>query len=199
MPKELRDRLGFLRAILDALPSYVFVTDHSARIVHTNRAASRLLGILPEAELKGPFGETLRCMRAFSPEGCGHGEQCSGCVIRKGVEAAQGGQTISQQRTRMKLRIGSVIREVEFLVSASPLSFTGPPFVLVVLEDITQLRELSRLLPMCSGCKKIRDDEKYWEDVACYLSKHTDLRFTHGFCPECARKYFPELAMEGLV
>jgi hypothetical protein len=193
MAKELAERLGFLRAILDAIPSYIFVVDYDVRVVHSNRAASRLLGTLPALKLKGALGDTLRCLHACSPEGCGHSTECSQCVIRKGVATAQGGEPFSQQRTRMRLETGDQTREAEFLVTACPLGFMELPLVLVVLDDITQLSELGRLLPMCAGCKKIRDDKKYWEDVACYLSKHTDLRFTHGFCPQCSRKYFPEL------
>jgi len=48
-------------------------------------------------------------------------------------------------------------------------------------------------LPICSACKKIRDDQGYWSQVEGYIQEHTDARFTHSYCPECARKYLAKL------
>jgi len=50
------------------------------------------------------------------------------------------------------------------------------------LAEVTTLREF---LPICSYCKKIRDDENYWQSVEAYLSRHTNARFSHGICPTC--------------
>lgn len=58
-------------------------------------------------------------------------------------------------------------------------------------DAMANVKTLSGLLPICSGCKKIRNDEGYWNQVEVYISKHTDAHFTHGFCPECSEKYFP--------
>jgi PAS domain S-box-containing protein len=50
------------------------------------------------------------------------------------------------------------------------------------LAEVTTLREF---LPICSYCKKIRDDRNYWQSVEAYLSRHTNTRFSHGICPTC--------------
>ncbi len=61
------------------------------------------------------------------------------------------------------------------------------------LEDaLSKVKTLSGLLPICSGCNKIRDDKGYWSQVEGYIQEHTDAQFTHGLCPDCIRKYFPE-------
>ena len=57
---------------------------------------------------------------------------------------------------------------------------------------LEQVRTLSGIVPICSGCKKIRDDEGYWEQVEAYVSRHTVARFSHGICPDCAKRLFPE-------
>lgn len=57
-----------------------------------------------------------------------------------------------------------------------------------------QVKKLSGMLPICSGCKKIRDDAGYWNQVEAYISAHTDVRFSHGICPACVRKEYPDLA-----
>ena len=56
------------------------------------------------------------------------------------------------------------------------------------------MKKLTGLLPICSGCKKIRDDDGYWNKVEAYISAHTDVRFSHGICPDCVRKHYPDLA-----
>ena len=50
---------------------------------------------------------------------------------------------------------------------------------------LSQVRQLQGLLPICSYCKKIRNDGDFWERVESYLSRHTDVQFTHGICPDC--------------
>lgn len=55
---------------------------------------------------------------------------------------------------------------------------------------LSQVKELSGLLPICSVCKKIRDDEGYWEVLESYITKHSKAEFTHSLCPDCAQDIF---------
>ena len=59
-------------------------------------------------------------------------------------------------------------------------------------EALARLKTLSGLLPICMYCKKIRDDEGYWEQVETYITRHSDALFSHGMCPQCSLKYFPQ-------
>ena len=63
------------------------------------------------------------------------------------------------------------------------------------LEDaLARVKQLQGLLPMCSYCRKIRDDRNYWQQVETYVEEHSNAQFTHGICPECREKYVePEL------
>jgi sigma-B regulation protein RsbU (phosphoserine phosphatase) len=45
------------------------------------------------------------------------------------------------------------------------------------------------LLPICSYCKRIRDDQNYWQQVESYITVHSGVQFSHGFCPDCYNKY----------
>jgi CheY-like chemotaxis protein len=56
---------------------------------------------------------------------------------------------------------------------------------------LAKVKLLSGMLPICSGCKKIRDDKGYWNQVENYVQKHSEATFTHGLCPECSNKFFP--------
>ena len=59
-------------------------------------------------------------------------------------------------------------------------------------EAISKIKTLSGLLPICSHCKKIRDDKGYWNQVESYIHEHTDAVFSHGICPDCAKKHYPD-------
>lgn len=60
-------------------------------------------------------------------------------------------------------------------------------------ERLNEIKTLSGLLPICAHCKKIRDDEGYWQQLEGYISHHTDAKFSHGICPDCRDKYFPDI------
>jgi AmiR/NasT family two-component response regulator len=59
-------------------------------------------------------------------------------------------------------------------------------------ESLARVRVLSGLLPICASCKKIRDDQGYWNQIEIYFRDHSDVEFSHGLCPDCAKKYYPE-------
>ena len=60
-------------------------------------------------------------------------------------------------------------------------------------EALAKVKTLNGLLPICSSCKKIRDDRGYWKQLETYLKEHSDASFTHGLCPECLEKLYPDL------
>lgn len=61
------------------------------------------------------------------------------------------------------------------------------------LQDaLSNIKVLSGLLPICASCRKIRDDNGYWANLETYVREHTDADFSHGICPDCARKLYPE-------
>jgi glucose-6-phosphate-specific signal transduction histidine kinase len=61
---------------------------------------------------------------------------------------------------------------------------------------LSDVKELSGILPICASCKKIRDDEGYWRHVEEYLIRHTNAEFTHGLCKECSKKLYPQFDKE---
>ena len=62
---------------------------------------------------------------------------------------------------------------------------------------LASVKTLRGLLPICAYCKKIRDDAGYWHQVELYLQKHAEVKFSHGFCPDCCKKYYPEIFPSG--
>ena len=66
-------------------------------------------------------------------------------------------------------------------------------------EALANVKALQTLLPMCAYCKSIRNDQNYWEKVETYFTQHSNVSFTHSYCPSCYERYLrPELeALEG--
>lgn len=60
-------------------------------------------------------------------------------------------------------------------------------------EALSQVKRLSGLLPICASCKKVRDDQGYWTQIEAYIRDHSEAEFSHGICPECAKKLYPDL------
>jgi hypothetical protein len=59
-------------------------------------------------------------------------------------------------------------------------------------EALDRVKRLSGLLPICASCKKIRDDEGYWQQVDVYIKEHSEADFSHGICPDCLKAQYPK-------
>jgi sigma-B regulation protein RsbU (phosphoserine phosphatase) len=65
-----------------------------------------------------------------------------------------------------------------------------------ILGLLDRVKALSGLLPICASCKKIRDDKGHWQNVETYIRERSDTEFTHGYCPDCAKKLYPKYYQE---
>jgi len=63
---------------------------------------------------------------------------------------------------------------------------------------LSEVKTLRGLLPICASCKNIRDDKGYWNRIESYIGKHAEVQFSHGLCPDCAQKLYPDLFEEGM-
>jgi PAS domain S-box-containing protein len=104
------------------------------------------------------------------------------------------------------------IRDVE--IHSSPISFGEKKLIFAIIHDISErktaekeretlivdlqkalskVKQLKGLLPICSYCKKIRDDKGYWNQIESYIHEHSEAEFSHSICRECAEKYYPDM------
>ncbi|MEA3226699.1 MAG: PAS domain S-box protein, partial [Planctomycetota bacterium] len=101
-----------------------------------------------------------------------------------------------------------VVRDIEWYRKVLLDADGKPEGVLCVGHDISELKKaneqlqdamdkiktLKGFLPICCSCKKIRDDKGYWNKLEDYISRHSDASFTHGICPDCMEKLYPEIS-----
>jgi len=59
-------------------------------------------------------------------------------------------------------------------------------------DALGKIKTLNGLLPICASCKKIRDDKGYWNQIESYIKEHSEAEFSHGICPDCAEKFYPD-------
>ncbi len=99
--------------------------------------------------------------------------------IRDRDGRVMGASTVARDITRRKAEEQERLRLIQELTDA-----------------LAQVKTLSGLLPICASCKKIRNDNGYWEAVETYVSEHSDADFTHGICPECVQRLYPEYSLK---
>ena len=93
----------------------------------------------------------------------------------------------------MPRAVERALREWKLLAERREAVVAQKRLIAQLEEALSKVKTLSGLLPICSACKKIRDDQGYWDQVESYLQKRTDAQFSHSYCPECARKYLTKL------
>jgi len=192
--KAFYKRADFLLKLFDSFPLPVLVVDPEVKVQLLNRAATAAFDLSNEAAYENLGGDILSCFYAGRSGGCGRDPACSQCVVRESVAEAAKGTAVLRRKTVMGFIRGGEVAEAQLLVTAAPLSYEGKTFVVITLEDISELLQLRSLLPICAGCKKIRNEKDYWESVEKYFKASLDLDFTHSICPECIAKLYPELA-----
>ena len=108
-----------------------------------------------------------------NPEGLALGTLCA--IDRKPRELS----------TRQEKAMQALARQVMALLEFRRVS-------LHLADSLNHIKTLQGLLPICAWCKRVRDDEGYWDQVEAYLHKYTGIDFTHGICPECLAKMRPK-------
>jgi len=193
MAQRILEKSDIIKSILHAIPLPIFIVDEDVRIFWSNQSAAPLLDMEPDLVFLRRCGEVFHCVHAVeSAEGCGRTEFCKDCPIRNSVQQSIRGQRVVREKNTMRMVGKEQVVEANLLVTTAPFAYQGESLVLLILEDISELMELKRIVPICAYCKKIRDDQAFWQSVEKYFKVHINLDFSHGVCPECAKKFFPE-------
>lgn len=178
----------------------VYVVDRDMTILYCNPAAEALTGHAA-SEIVGRL-----CSEIF----CEASEFCQGkCPPRRAILHHE---SVLHRDAETRTRKGYT-RQTQ--LSVSPFFSRGECVgAVIVLKDITDLKraehdrerligelrgalsevkQLSGLLPICASCKKIRDDQGYWNQIEEYIRTHTEAEFSHSICPDCVRELYPNL------
>jgi len=199
-----------LQAILDYSPACIIIAEApSGEIIYINRAVKQFRG-LTDAQMKGiKIEEYVLTWKEFSAEG----KELSGEEMPLG-RAIINNEIIINEEIIVELDNGE---KKWALATAAPVkNVEGKTIAGIVLwMDITKnknsenekeelinslkdalnnVKLLKGLLPICSNCKKIRDDKGYWNRMETYIEKHTEASFSHSLCLDCAKKIYGDEA-----
>jgi len=90
-------------------------------------------------------------------------------------------------------QISGMIANAQLFIEIKRAEEAREKLIRELQEALANIKILRGMLPICSSCKKIRDDKGYWNQIESYIRDHTEAEFTHGICPECMKKLYPDL------
>ncbi len=212
--RALADSERRLADIVEFLPDPTWVIDADGRVIAWNRAMERTTGI-DKKEMIGkgnrayavPFyGKprpllidlVLKRDSQWEKEYLTLTERDGLPVESESFHPSMGdgGRFFSEAAGRLYDAQGNIVGAIETLrdITTAKRTEQDRERLITELQDaLTKVRTLSGLLPICASCKKIRNDEGYWDQIESFISKHSHAEFSHSICPECARKLYPDL------
>jgi diguanylate cyclase (GGDEF)-like protein len=147
MDKDLFQNTRFLQNLFDSIPSMLFIMDDDVRVMHLNAAARKFNGYDSLHKFLDSGGQALNCINvAHDTNACGKTENCRKCFVRRSVGAASRGRSIFREATRMELVDKRGHHDVHFMVTASPFVHEERPLILLILEDISELKQAEEKL-----------------------------------------------------
>jgi len=108
--------------------------------------------------------------------------------------AGKGIQNYLIESWNIIVHFGFFIVVVYLIAEEKIISDSNKALIRELQEANNEIKTLSGLLPICSSCKKIRDDDGYWTHIELYISENTEAQFSHSICPECKEKLYSGLA-----
>ncbi len=195
----LRFERNFLAGILETTAAFIIVLDPGGRILRLNRAVEKLTGYTI-LESVGVF-----IWEKFLPP---EEVQDFAQVVRSHNPADFPFEFQSRLKTREDsllwvywscTAILSDLGEIDFIINTG-IDITAlkkaeserEHLIQELQQALKKVKTLRGLLPICASCKKIRDDQGYWQVVDDYIRQHSLAEFSHGLCPACAQKLYPE-------
>jgi hypothetical protein len=125
-------------------------------------------------------------------EGCGRSSSCKNCIIRGSVNKAFAGHPVVRRRAKIELLRNGSKREMYGMITVSLFSFEGEDHALLVIEDISEIAALYRMIFVCPVCGKMQNEEKSWMRIESYFKSSWDIDCSHSYCPECFQKELDE-------
>ncbi len=196
-----RHHLHLLDVLLNTIPDPVYFQDIEGVLQGCNLSFANIVGLPRESILGRSISDLSTECQHRLPEKLF--QQPVGSSSRSGVTCVEGNIHCADDSLR------------EFLFSKATIvepdgKFSGSVGVMVDIterkkaeaekerlikelqEALTAVKTLTGLLPICSNCKKIRDDKGYWNQIESYIDQRSEVEFSHGICPDCAKELYPE-------
>ncbi len=200
--QELRKSEKMVRDITANLGEGVMVIDGEGCLLFMNPEAERLLGWTEQELMNKDVHSIIHCRTAngavIEPE------ECPTLAVLKtgGPVAVEDDVYTRKDGTTVPVSyISAPIREAGVVVAAvmafrditkrKQIEADRDQLILAYQDALDNVKTLKGLMPICSSCKRIRDDKGYWNQIESYIREHSEAEFSHGLCPECAKRMYP--------
>jgi PAS domain S-box-containing protein len=199
---ELGESERKFRAIFDQAFQFIGLMTIDGTLIAVNRTALDFAGIEEKDALGRPFWETTWWTHSGELQECLKGailKAADGHIVRFETfhPAIDGGIHYFDVSIKpVKDEAGNVyllIPESRDITERKQSEQEREKTIMKLQDALAEVKTLRGLLPICSYCKNIRDDEGYWKKIEGYIQKHSHIEFSHGICPECAKKYYPDM------
>ena len=197
---SLFDDHAILLVLMENISDHIYFKDTASCFIRVNPALARRLGLQSSADAIGKTDADF-----FTEEHASQAYIDEQRIMQSGFplenieekETWPDGSVHWVSTTKLPLRdtAGKIIGTCGIsrdITARKQIEVEREMLIRNLRSAIEQIKTLKGLVPMCSGCKKIRDDHGYWEKVESYLSRHADIEFTHGLCPDCLKSIYPE-------
>ena len=177
----------------------ICITNNDFDIIRANSSYYRIFG--PPAKERnslkcyehrpGPKCQTEECpLQAITK-----GKELYTCESKK-IDPNKIDRTYLVYATPYRDRLGRTIGIIECfqdITARKDLEVEKEQLIGRLNSALKEVKKLSGFLPICSSCKKVRDDKGYWKQIETYVEEHSDAEFGHSICPECAANYYEKL------
>jgi PAS domain S-box-containing protein len=202
--KEAEARLRLLGLALESAANAIIITDRAGLMIWANPAFTQLTGY----SLAEVLGRKTSFLKSDVHDNAFYQELWQ-TVLAGRVWSAEmtnrrkDGSLYMEQNTITPVRLESgevthLIAVKEDVTERQRAAAERERMIQELQAALSRVKLLSGLLPICANCKRIRDDHGSWSQVEAYISSHSDTTFTHGICPECLHKLYPELEQKVL-
>jgi PAS domain S-box-containing protein len=176
--------------LIENMGDGVLVLDTANRVVDINPAATALIGV----ETSSSIGQNIETLLSDWPQfltACQGEEKVHHEITRENHTAQTLDLLILELTDRKGHQRGKLIT-LRDITPRKQLEAEREGLIHNLQEALAHVKTLNGLLPICSGCKNIRDDQGYWHQVEVYISNHSGADFSHGICPDCIKRLYPE-------
>lgn len=176
--------------LIENMKDGILVVDNQDRVVDVNPALQDLLNV-KISSLIGQGVAGLLPEWAQLQAAAGMKDMVGQEIVIQGSPAKCLNVRLIRLRDRQKNDQGKLLI-LQDVTAKKQLESDREALILSLQDALGQVKTLKGLLPICANCKKIRDDQGYWQDVVVYIRNHTEAEFSHGICPDCLKRLYPE-------
>ncbi len=198
--QNLDDLLSVIYAAIESSINAVIITDLDGGIIYVNQAFLKMFDYSDRQSLMGMNAAELFASREIrSLSDAESIIDASSRDIETFRALRENNQTIFVDVSTSKVanQEGKVVGRMASFIDITDRKHVEEEREILIkqLQDaLDKIKTLRGLLPICASCKKIRDDSGYWHQIEAYVELHSEAVFSHGICPECMQKLYPELA-----